>query len=321
MELIFAHQVGFDQLRDNQFDYFIAASGYENRCTYLIDSIPVNAVHKIAIAFNDRKNFLYRNKNDKRFSEEGFVFIEESADKNNNIIEFLDNAINDNKGFKKIKILIDYSCMSKIWYAGFLKYFILSETNTTDDLEIYFSYSSAVFSEPINPGNKNLPKDPIGLLKANHIPNKPLALIIGLGYEKYLTQKLIQKFEYEAVFAFYSDPAFDSRYADRVLKNNKKILNMLPREHIIKYPIGDYKQTDTLLTSLTISLRLNYQVAILPIGPKPFTLSSLLLAARYPDIEVWSIDSGHSPAAYNRNPAGEPVVCKVVFSNDEDSFL
>lgn len=320
MELIFAHQIGFDQLRENQFDYFIAASGYENRCTYLIDSISINATHKIALAFNDKKAFLFRKKNDKRFSDERFIFIEESVGENSKIIEFLDNVIIENKGFKKIKILIDYSCMSKVWYAGILEYFIFNEVNT-NDLEIYFSYSSAVFSEPVNPEKNNLPKDSRELLRVNHISHKPLALILGLGYEKYITQKLIQKFDYKSIFAFYSDPAFDNRYADRVLKNNKNILSKLPDEHIIKYPIGDFKQTDNLLTSLTISLRLNYQVAILPIGPKPFTLSSLLLAARYPDIEVWSIDPGFSPPAYNRNPTGEPMVCKVVFSNDEDSFL
>jgi hypothetical protein len=70
-----------------------------------------------------------------------------------------------------------------------------------------------------------------------------------------------------------------------------------------------------------MQLRLDFRVSILPAGPKPFTLSSLLLAARYPDIEVWSIDTGHSTAAYYRHPTGEPMVCKVVFSNDGDGFL
>lgn len=319
MELIFTHQVGFDQLKNKRFDYFIAASGYENRCTYLIDNLELNVQHKTVIAFDDNKDFLYREKNDKRFSDEGFIFIEESADKTGKITEILDEICQGTEN-RNISILADYSCMSKTWYSGILSYLISNELHI-DHLELYFSYTSAVFSEPIKPGTKNMLQKPVGLMKAHVSQDKPRALILGLGYEKYLTSKLIESFDYREIFAFYSDPAFDSRYADRVMQNNRKILKSLPDEHIIKYPVEDLKETDALLTSLSMKLRLIYQVAILPVGPKPFTLSSLLLAARYPDIEVWSIDKGYSPASYNRNPTGEPMVCKLLFSNDEESFL
>ena len=210
--------------------------------------------------------------------------------------------------------------MSKIWYSGILEYLISNESNIKN-LEVYFSYTSAIFTEPLEPEGKALLSAPISLLKSNTLSKKPLAVIIGLGYEKYITQSIMDKLEYQIMYAFYSDPAFDSRYVDRVIKNNRKILRRLPEAHICKYPIEDFRTTDALLTSLSLKLRLNFRVSILPAGPKPFTLSSLLLAARYPDIEVWSIDKGHSSAAYNRNPTGEPMVCKVLFSNDEDDFL
>ncbi len=320
MELVFAHQVGFDQLRNKQFNYFIAASGYENRCAYLMNNIEVDTCHKIVIAFDDKKDVLYRKKNDEQFNVKGFTFIEESADKTDNLIGFLDDICKSLHKGKKISILIDYSCMSKTWYAGILNYFISNELRI-DHLELYFSYTSAVFSEPLKPETKALLEKPRGLMKANASSKKPRALILGLGYEKYLTLKLLKSLDYKAIFAFYTDPAFDSRYADRVMKNNKKILALLPDDHIYKYPVVDLKKTDALLTALTLKLRLNYQVAILPVGPKPFTLSSLLLAARYPDIEVWSIYTGYSTAAYNRYPTGEPMLCKLLFSNNDDMFL
>lgn len=320
MELIFAHQVGFDQLKGKQFNYFISASGYENRCTYLIDNLEINANIKIVLAFADKKNFLFREKNDKRFNDDGFTFIEESADRKDKVVEILEDICSQDNDSGLISILIDYSCMSKIWYAGILQYLISNEVNI-DNLEVYFSYTSAVFSEPLETEAKFLVPSPFGLLKSNISTNKPLALILGLGYEKYITQSIADSLNYNIIYAFYSDPAFDSRYVDRVKKNNQRILASLPENHIIRYPIEDFKTTDALLTSLTMKLRLDYRVSILPAGPKPFTLSSLLLAARYPDIEVWSINTGYSPAAYNRNPTGEPMVCKVLFSNDEDRFL
>jgi hypothetical protein len=318
MELIFAHQVGFDQLKDRNFNYFIAASGYEDRCTYLIDNVYINTSHKIVLAFDDKKDFLFREKNDRRFSDEGFTFIEESAGSNKKIFSLLKEICSKHQ--ESISILIDYSCMSKVWYSGMLQYLISNESEI-ENLEVYFSYSSAKFSEPLEPRLRPVFSPPASLMRSSIISSKPLALIFGLGYEKYLTQSIMDKLEYNIMYAFYSDPAFDSRYVESVIKNNRKILKRLPPEHIIKYPIEDFRETDSLLTSLTMKLRLDFRVSILPAGPKPFTLSSLLLAARYPDIEVWSIDSGHSSAAYNRNPAGEPMVCKVLFSNDEDSFL
>jgi hypothetical protein len=320
MELIFAHQIGIEQLKNKTFDYFIAASGYENRCSYLIDTIGVDSRNKIVLAFDDKKDFLFRSKNDKIFADAGFTFIEESAGGKENLTGVLGNICREAFGNSNISILIDYSCMSKIWYAGILNYFISNEMNI-GNLELYFSYTSAIFSEPMMPEAKVLLASPRGLLKANVRSNKPRALILGLGYEKFLTTNLLEKFEYRAIFAFYSDPAFDNRYAERVMKNNEKILKNLSQDNIYKYPIENLKETDAMLTSLTMKLRLDYQVAILPAGPKPFTLSSLILASRYPDIEVWTMESGQAPAAYNRNPTGEPMVCKLLFSNEEESFL
>lgn len=320
MELVFAHQIGFEQLKNRRFNYFIAASGYENRCTYLIDNLTIDADNKIAVGFDERKNFLYRQKNDRRFADEKFDFIEESAAGKDNLVKLLNNICSYHHGCDNISFLIDYSCMSKTWYAGVLNYFLSRDLNIKN-LDIYFSYTSAVFSEPVKPEKKVLLKAPKILMETSSGSGRPKALILGLGYEKYLTSRLVEKLEYDILYALFSDPAFDSRYADRVIKNNRKILNRLPAGNIYKFPVENLKQTDSLLTSLAMKLRLTHQVAILPVGPKPFSLSSLLLAARYPDIEVWSVDTTYAATACNRNPMGEPMVCKVLFSNDEDHFL
>ncbi|TVR68513.1 MAG: hypothetical protein EA408_13375 [Marinilabiliales bacterium] len=320
MELIYAHQVGFDQLKSTRFDYLLSASGYENRCTYLIDNLDINAGKKIVLAYDDNKDLLYRKKNDKRFADEGFEFIEESSGDTASLTRLL-SAICSRTGNRcKVKILVDYSCMSKLWYAAIIKYFISNEL-PVDNVDLYFSYTSAVFSEPLKADPKALLSAPRGLMKANRNTGKPVALIVGLGYEKYLTKSVIEKIRYDELYLFYSDPAFDSRYADRVMKNNRKLIRMVPPEQLFKYPVEDFRQTDALLTQTTLELRLKYHVAILPVGPKPFTLSSLTLAARYPDIEVWTIESGYSPASYNRNPSGEPMVCKLLLSSDEDTHL
>jgi hypothetical protein len=320
MELIYAHQVDPEQLIDTSFDYLIAASGYENRCTFLIDNLEIESRNKIALAFDTNKKFLFREKNDKRFASAGFTFIEESAGKKDNISALLDTLCIESSGRKSLSILVDYSCMSKYWYAHILSYFISSDLDI-ESLEIFFSYTSAKFSEPLKPHGMTILNSPVDLLKSSVRAGQSRALILGLGYDKFLTTDIIKKFDYKSVYAFYSDPAIDGRYPGRVVKNNKKILKLIPDDNIYRYPIEDLKQLDKLLTKLTMKLRLDNQVVILPAGPKPFTLSSLILASRYPDIEVWSIDNGHFPAAYSSDPVGVPMVYKLLLSNDEDSYL
>ncbi len=319
MELIYAHQIGFDQVSDEEFDFFLAASGYEIRSTYLLENVEINAKKKIALGFDEMKDNPVRIKNDAVFLERGFESFELSTTEAEKLEGLLDNLFKDTKE-DKLRFLIDYSCMSKIWYAAIIKYFIDNES-IISNLEIFFSYTPAVFSEPkdIKPGRK--PSGPEGLLKPNKVAVRPCALVMGLGYEKYVSESLFNNLNYDALYVFYSNPAFDNRYVSKVMENNRQVLETILPERVFPYPIEDLERTDSVLTSLCLELRLAHHVALLPVGPKPFTLSCLLLAARYPDIEVWNVKTGEEGPLYERKPLGEPLVCKTIFSNNDEIFL
>ncbi len=319
MELIFAHQIGFGQIQGEEFDFFLAASGYEVRSTYLSDNVNIKAKQKIALGFDEMKNSPVRIKNDKVFRERGFESFELSAKDRQKLTDLLDRLFKGRKD-EKLRFLIDYSCMSKIWYAAIIRYFIENES-IISNLELYFSYTPAIFSEPkdIKPGRKI--SGPVGLLRPNQATVKPCALVLGLGYEKYVGESLFNNLNYDTLCVFYSNPSFDNRYVSKVVENNKKLLDTVLPEKVFSYPIEDLEKTDSVLTSLCLELRLAYHVALIPSGPKPFTLSCLLLAARYPDIEVWDVRTYKETVLYDRLPVGEPLVCKTLFSNNDESFF
>lgn len=319
MELIFAHQVGFGQVQGEEFDFFLAASGYEVRSTYLSDNIDIKAKHKIALGFDEMKNSPVRKKNDEFFRERGFETVELSVKDSQKVADMLDMLCKGRKD-ENLRFLIDYSCMSKIWYAAIIKYFIDNES-IISNMELYFSYTPAIFSEPQNIKPNRKLSGPTGLLRPNQAPVKPCALVMGLGYEKYVGESLFNNLNYDSLYVFYSNPAFDNRYVTKVMENNKKVLDTLLPERVFPYPVEDLEKTDSVLTSLCQELRLTYHVALLPVGPKPFTLSCFLLAARYPDIEVWDVKAVKEGVLYDRIPIGEPLVCKTVFSNNDESFL
>lgn len=313
MELVYAHQVGFQQILEEDLDLFIVASGYESRSVYLADHLMELNCEKVAIGFDDRKNVLFRPQNDERLKELGFDYFELPGNNSSGINAILDRICMRN-GCKGMNILVDYSCMSKTWLTSIIHYFSMNEL-MVENSKIYFSYTPSVFDPPKNLNKKKIQWDLPGFFKT---PGKPISVILGLGYEKIIGESVFFSLKNYTKYVFYSNPAFDSRYVEEVLKNNEKILEKVKMENVINYPIQDLRETDALLTKLCLELRLNHRVVLISMGPKPFTLSCLLLAARYPDIHVWNITSSVSGNVYNREPFGEPLVCKAKFTSHDE---
>lgn len=315
MELVYAHQVGFQQILEENFDLFIAVSGYENRSVYLAEHLSVLQCEKIVLGFNDRKNVLSRPVNDLRFRELGFTYYELPGNNSLEVSKILDN-ICMRSGCRGMKILVDYSCMSKTWLTSIIHYFSMNEL-MVEDSELYFSYTPSFFDSAKNHDKKPITWELPGFFST---PGKPISVIVGLGYEKLIGESVFKSLRNFTKYVFYSNPAIDNRFVEEVVKNNEKILKKLDEEKIFNYPIHDIKETDALLTSLCLELRLNHRVVLISMGPKPFTLSCLLLSARYPDIHVWNISSSITGSVYNRNAMGEPLVCKTLFSSKDEIF-
>ena len=314
MELILSEQVPFDELYTTGFDLVIASSGYENRCTYLVDRLGrIDAVKRV-LAFRDKTKDLSRPENDRRFRELDFTFIDQSGDECIDA-EKLIGDLPAGTG-KSRNVLIDYSCMTKVWYASLIDYFINADL-LRGRLTAYFSYSGSEYSEPKKTRTPRI-VEPLGCSKSKLISHKPVALVLGLGYEKDRAEMLYRSLEPEQTYVFYADPTDDDRFVEKVYVNNFSLIDKLHRNQVINYPIRDLGKIDELLTGLCLDLRLSYRVILAPLGPKPFSLCCLLLAARYPDIEVWRISAGPSERLYERKGRGDPLVYKAVFSEDED---
>jgi len=314
MEFILAEQVLFDELYVVDFDLIIAVSGYEERCTYLVNKIKTGDALCRVLAFSEKNKELSRPQNDARFSDLGFEVIDQSGNECPQVEELLTELIDSGKG--RLNILVDYSCMTKVWYASIINYFMNSEL-AIDGINLYFSYSRAVYTEPKKPKPLKL-AEPIGCQKPFMGSSKPVALVMGLGYEKDRAEMLSKSLEPDNIYVFYADPTDDQRFVEKVYVNNFRLIDSLHRDQVINYPIKDLRKIDDLLTDLCLDLRLEYRVILAPLGPKPFSLCCLLLAARYPDIEVWRVSAGKSENLYDRKAQGEPLIYKISYAQEED---
>jgi hypothetical protein len=315
MELDNARQISSDRLQNQKFDAFIAVSGYESRGTFLTSQINLELIpNKIVLAFNEKKELLYRELNDKKFAELGFTFYEVSAGDSAVLPKIFEDLFLRLKK-KDIDILIDYSSMPKLWYSEMINYFI-SDEETFANVNLWFSYSPSEYTRSVTTiSNKYL--DPI---KPSIQNNKPVALILGLGYEKGRAEEIAKNLNSQATFVFYANPAVDERYVNEVLENNQAVLKKIKQEQIISYPIFDLNSVNDSLTQLCINLRMNHQILLVPVGPKPFTLMCFILAARYPDIKICRVSSVINSVATDRKAHGELLVYKVQFTNEEVDY-
>ena len=299
------------------FDLVIAASGYEERCTH-IASMFTNDMTRKAIGFRENRDNEQRLKNDAVFSDLGFEFYKNLVSEGNRyeVIAAMDSILAGLPFHDSIRILVDYSCMTRVWLSAFVNYFKFRNTQYRE-VYIYFMYSPSEYTRPSGP-RPNSYMGPIPGVFRIASESKPTALIMGLGYEESKAKGLVDFIEPEMAFAFYSKPAIYEKFVKDVEINNEEILHRLRSEadvRVFTYPLHDLREMESKLMSIYFRLNQDYKVVLAPLGPKPFSLICLLVAEKFEDIDVWRVSSGIGGNIYSRRAADvDPIVCEVKYS-------
>ena len=315
MTLYKVEQIQYHEIdKDLYYDVLIVASGYETRARFLSENIRINASKKYAISFNTHEDKYSKQDNDSYFKNSGFELVIGDSD-NAKCIHGLFETIFVELGQKKVvNLIVDYSSMSRVWYATLLDR--IRNSSQFAELNIFFCYTKGKFTEPPKEDKFNLLVEPIIGYSSLSIPNKPTALVIGLGYERNRAFGLKEYFDAET-FLFYTDSVKENSYSKDVEKKNEDLINKTKKENIFKFPIDDLNYTFSILMSLSQDLNDDYRVILAPCGPKIFTLLCLLVSLKNSEIDVWRISPGKSATPIDYEPEGDPLVLKVSFVQEE----
>lgn len=294
----------------------IAASGYESRATLLARTlVGTDCEQRIALAFDDR-HVLHRERNDKTFRRLGYE-LRPSGGNSYEVIDSLVREILGNAAGDHLSIVVDYSCMTRVWYAAILRILSSDTDFGLKRVDVYFSYSPARFTKPY-PAAPNAYMEPIPGFCHIDVPNrKRSALVIGLGYERDRALGLKHYLDAAETYAFYTDPALDSRFVKSICSSNKDLIAELGEEHLFRYPAGDLDAATAILISLCISLCRQFRVILAPLGPKPFTLLCLLLATKFDQFDVWRVSSGEQNEPAERPALGNLLICRGCFTSSD----
>lgn len=261
-------------------DVLICGCGYEDRCIEFAKSMLDRPILKRVVWCFENEglgNIETYQANKKFFEDNNFQFFYPSRDdKDSHLLSLLNDVKSSN-----ISIVVDYSSMVREWYAYILDY-IKKNVFLADRINCYLVYSFSHFMREAS----RCQIDGIMPMKGyNNLtpPDKPTALIIGLGTEIGIGYYLKEYFDADCVHYFYSE----NEYVNDITTIHESDLNDVDKSHRHPYRLESPIVTMHNLLDLYRSLESDYRVVIFPCGPKQFTLLSFILHQIIPSINIW----------------------------------
>jgi len=317
MELSHTCQISLAELKTERIDCIIAASGFHARSTYIADNLDLKESKKLVITFDEEYFSNLRKETESFFNGLGFLSAKAKADSGKEIEALLEDYCRKNTS-RELNIIVDYSCMPKIWLATILDYISKNELHA-QIINIFFVFTPKRFIPDIKKKLEFI--GPLNAKKDSIVNDKNLTLIAGLNNDFESIVKLTNNIKPQKIFVFIPEPAFSHEYSRSVIEKNRSFLEKIGENNIIKYPANNPEEINSKLTSLCLDMRLHSRIILVPQGPKTFILSSLLLSLRYPDIKLWDITL--RTQKYNPEEgaaSGEPVILKTIFCNEDEEY-
>jgi len=289
-------------------DIFFTAASYESRAITIAERVDGKVGRKIALAYKELNREFSRQKNDRYFKDAGYEYVSCSASE----APDFHNLIHPLKG-RQLNVLLDISCMTHKWYMGLLKY-LHTGLHGIDIMNLRVVYLPAEYSDSSNEG-KIKRMDSTCTERNNKKDHRKTALLLGISQDGLNVSKIIEKYQPDSLYLFYSDPAPDKRVIEKTLVNNHMLIDTIAIRNLIPYPISNGQQIYQQLSDLALMLRLTHRLVLVPRGPKIFSLVAMALQLSYPDIEVCYPEIRYKRLA-DRKPSEKPVIMDLVFENE-----
>ena len=294
------------EILETKYDIAIFASGYEKRCTHLPKLIKNRLVDiPIVLGFSEHNNNPQRRINDKFYYRKWSKKINIISGETINQLYLVIKNLIINK--EKIKILVDYSSMTRLWVAGLLNRFrfLNNYTNVTID----FCYSVGEHKEKLEP----MTVDSILAIpgfEGQLDRNSKSVVIFGLGFDSVATFHVFDCLEPDITFMFLASPAAFPDYPERAMRYNKYLIDNYSK-CTLKLPLSSVETTFRYLGEIITSYYDNSNVILVPMGPKPHVLACILICMKFVKMICLRV-SGKRSQIENVDTTGSIVSSRVL---------
>jgi hypothetical protein len=311
----FVSQLGVADLQNTHYDLALFASGYEERATHLPSLLASGQVDRPSVlGFSALPEAPARVANDSYFRNRWAAPIACAPDDDRLVYAAL-SSLRTVPG--TIHILVDYSSMSRDWYASVLSW--LSTSDIRHRVSIDFAYSVGV---------EVAQAQPMPVLSIASVPGfegislkNRAVLVLGLGFDSLAPTAVLEQMEPARVLAFVAAPAAADWHVDEALRANQGLLAEYVASHdLLRLPLRDVCRCVSLLAELAAPILGHYRVVFVPMGPKPHVLATLLTCLRLPEAGVLHVRSQRVRADAIQ-PTGELIITRVQWPMELDETI
>lgn len=283
----------FEAVCSEEYDICLFASGYESRCTNIASQVKKEAVTQpLVFGFTEEAKTENRIKNDKFFSGTwGCEPILLSGDDEKPIYDCLNHytqAVD-----RPLRLLLDYSSMSRLWYTAVLNWarFAASGRNVTID----FVYSIGEYKE-----NQHgfVIRDMVSIpgCEGRAYRLRESVAVFGLGFHGAAALCVLDHLEADSVYAFLASPGSKPDYVRKVRDLNKELIENRKMKHVLELPLDNVESCYRTLAETIARYRPDGEITLVPMGPKPHVLASILVAMRFPEVACIRISATPDPS-------------------------
>lgn len=276
--------ISLDEIQLERYDLAVFASGYEERCTHFIQKLKSPQLQNILVlGFDDSVLPDTRTENDKIFKEitgispllPGLNFPTLLSDR---IISAVSKAYNKNK---TPKILIDYSSMCREWYGYALS--VLCQLVCSDKpIQVDFVYSPGRYPESYKASLDHAVLESLAPLIGMEglSASRPNSIaMLGLGFSPVAGLGALERLQPEKIFCFLAGLGSQDNYLELTRERNKRLIRRA--NAIVELPLLNLASAYRGLVELAWPYVDRYHVNILPMGPKPHVLASMLASKTF----------------------------------------
>lgn len=305
------NDIGFSDIPVSSVDAVIFCSGFESRCIHIaekaLDKLTING-SVVVFGFDDQIHTESRKQSDKFYKENiDCIPVLLSGDEYDQVFILMNKLFSNNHN-KQISILFDYTSMTRQWYAAILSW--CKFQRRFDEITLFATYS---VGEYINEPSPMVIQEITSLpdFSGSTLAKTSSTLIFGLGFEGEASLCVIERLEPTNVYTFIAKPAASTEAYDRSLKVNNYIIQHLSRAHL-EYSLFSVENTFRGLSELLVAQPENANITVVPMGPKPHILATLLLGIRYPKLTCIRV-SGRGKKGENVHAEGQVIATKITF--------
>ena len=300
----------FDDLLEKKYDISVFASGYESRCIHIPGLInPSMISNPLIFGFTEERNAGNRNRNDSFYSDRWHCEpIPLSGDDEKPIYEQL--HFHTQKLDRPIHILLDYSSMSRLWYTAVLNWARFASSGK--DVIIDFVYAMGKYEEK---NNIMVIKDMVSLpgCEGRAFRLRESVAVFGLGFYGLATLCVLDRLEADTVYAFLASPGSSDEYVAKTREINKDLIENPKTRKVLEMPLFSVEACYRNLAETIAPHRPDGEITLIPMGPKPHVLASILVSMRFPEVACLRVSGA---PAVDVESTGDLTVTRVVVRGD-----